>query len=69
VSGLDGFRDAWRQHDWLLGREIIVDMADKQVRGIAAGVDVDGALVIDTVDGPTRVISGSIVLPGPAGAS
>ncbi len=67
VSGLDGFRDNWRQHDWLLGKDIIVDTADEQVRGIAAGVDVDGALVGDTPDGPTRVISGSIVLAEPEG--
>jgi BirA family biotin operon repressor/biotin-[acetyl-CoA-carboxylase] ligase len=64
-SGLDGFRDIWRQHDWLLGREIIVDTADKQVCGTAAGVDIDGALVVDTSNGSTRVISGSIVLAGP----
>jgi len=68
VSGLDGFREIWQQHDWLLGREIIVDMADKRIRGIAAGVDVDGALLVDTPDGLTRVISGSIVLAGATGS-
>lgn len=67
--GLDGFRDIWRQHDWLLGREIIVDTADEQICGTAAGVDVDGALLVDTANGPTRVISGSIVLAETAGAS
>jgi len=68
VSGLDGFRDAWRQHDWLLGREVIVDMVDQEICGIAAGVDIDGALLVDTAEGSTRVISGSIVLPESAGA-
>jgi len=67
VSGLDGFREDWQQHDWLLGREIIVDMADKRVCGIAAGVDVDGALLVDAPDGLTRVVSGSIVLADTAG--
>jgi BirA family biotin operon repressor/biotin-[acetyl-CoA-carboxylase] ligase len=62
ASGLDGFRDVWRQHDWLLGREIIVDTADRAIRGIAAGVDIDGALLVDTAEGSTRVISGSILL-------
>jgi BirA family biotin operon repressor/biotin-[acetyl-CoA-carboxylase] ligase len=68
ASGLDGFREVWQQHDWLLGREIIVETADKQICGIAAGVDVDGALLVDTPNGPTRVISGSIVLADPTGS-
>jgi BirA family biotin operon repressor/biotin-[acetyl-CoA-carboxylase] ligase len=67
-SGLDRFREFWRQHDWLLGKDIIVDTADEQIRGIAAGVDVDGALLVDTANGPARVISGSIVLAGTVGA-
>ena len=69
ASGLDGFRELWRQHDWLLGRAIVVDTADEQVRGTAAGVDIDGALVVDTANGRTRVISGSIVLAETASAA
>jgi len=68
-SGLEGFREFWRQHDWLLGKDIIVDTADEQICGIAAGVDVDGALLVDTANGLTRVISGSIVLAETAGAN
>jgi BirA family biotin operon repressor/biotin-[acetyl-CoA-carboxylase] ligase len=54
----------WRQHDWLLDREITVDMADKQITGTAAGVDNDGALLVDTRSGRQRVLSGSIVMAG-----
>lgn len=54
----------WRQHDWLLGREVSVDMPDKQICGTAAGVDEDGALLIETKAGRQRVISGSIVMAG-----
>ena len=54
----------WQQHDWLLDREITVDMPDKQITGTAAGVDEDGALIVETGNGRHRVISGSIVMAG-----
>ena len=38
-SGLAAFMDEWRKHDWLRGRQITVDMPDREVSGIAAGVD------------------------------
>jgi len=62
--GFEEFAGEWRQHDWLMGREITVDMPDRQITGIAAGVDADGALIIDNHSGKTRVISGSIVMAG-----
>ena len=46
-------------------REITVDMPDRQVTGIAVGVDDDGALIVNSKNGRTRVISGSIVMAGP----
>jgi BirA family biotin operon repressor/biotin-[acetyl-CoA-carboxylase] ligase len=65
--GFDSFVDEWRQQDWLLGRVITVDMPDRQITGVAAGVDSDGALLVDTKDGQRRVISGSIVMASLAG--
>lgn len=62
-QGFAAFAAEWRQHDWLLGREIVVDTADGQIAGVAAGVDDDGALLVDSSDGSLRVISGTIVLP------
>lgn len=64
-SGFAGFADDWRQHDWLRDREITVDMPDRQVTGTAVGVDDDGALIVNSKNGRTRVISGSIVMAGP----
>jgi BirA family biotin operon repressor/biotin-[acetyl-CoA-carboxylase] ligase len=57
----------WQQHDWLLDREVTVDMAEKQITGTASGVDEDGALLINTKTGRQRVISGSIVMAGGKG--
>ena len=61
-SGLAPFMEEWRQHDWLRGRQIVVDMPDKQVAGAAAGVGDDGTLLVDTAAGQVRVLSGSIVM-------
>jgi len=63
-AGFADFVDDWQQHDWLRDREITVDMPDKQVTGVAAGVDEDGALIVDSKGTRTRVISGSIVMAG-----
>ena len=63
-SGFAGFANEWRGYDWLRGKEITVDTPAKQVTGIAAGVDDDGALLVDCESGCERVISGSVVLAG-----
>lgn len=65
--GLAGFMDEWRRHDWLRGKAVIVDMADRRVSGIAAGVDDSGVLLVETRTGKVPVLSGSIALAGPTG--
>ena len=64
AQGFAAFIADWQQNDWLRGREITVDLEDRQVTGIAAGVDTDGALLVETGSGITRIISGSIILAG-----
>lgn len=66
--GLAGLLAEWRRHDWLRGKEVTVNMADRQVTGIAAGVDNNGVLLVKTGDGKVPVISGSIVMAGATGA-
>jgi BirA family biotin operon repressor/biotin-[acetyl-CoA-carboxylase] ligase len=61
-QGFDSFVGEWRKCDWLLGRVITVDMPGGKITGVAAGVDADGALFVDTQVGRRRVISGSIVM-------
>ena len=46
-----------------------MDMPERQITGIAVGVDGDGALLVDTKEGRRRVISGSIVLASVAESS
>ena len=62
--GFKAFADEWRRHDWLSGKEITVDMPDRKISGMAAGVADDGELLVETGGGVTRIISGSIVLAG-----
>jgi len=62
AQGFDAFIESWQRHDWLRGKEITVDLLEQRITGIAAGVDADGALIIDTGEERTRVISGSIVV-------
>lgn len=66
-EGLAAFQEDWQRYDWLRGRDITVDMPDKQVTGRAAGIDSDGALLLETSAGEVRVISGSIVMAGARG--
>ena len=63
-QGFEGVSVAWQEHDWLRGRDITVDMPDRQITGVAAGVDLDGALLVDTASERERVVNGSIVMAG-----
>ena len=62
--GFDGFAERWSRYDWLNNRKVIIDQADRQVLGKAVGVDRDGALLVDTGAGTTRVVSGSVMVAG-----
>ena len=67
ADGFAGFSKNWVRYDWLQGREITVDMPNGKIAGIAAGVDMDGALLVDTGNGKSRVVTGSIVVAGSTG--
>ena len=49
-------RRGYRERDWLAGREVV-----QPVAGRVAGVDVDGALVVETENGRQRVLAGTVV--------
>jgi BirA family biotin operon repressor/biotin-[acetyl-CoA-carboxylase] ligase len=64
LSGFDGFAEDWRHRDWLRGRRVVVDAPGGEVEGTAAGVDSNGALLLDGPGGRTVVASGSITRVG-----
>ena len=62
TQGFAAFTDEWRQHDWLRDRIVTVEQGEQHVSGVAAGVDADGALLIETDTGLVRMISGTVRL-------
>jgi len=67
-QGFGAAAGRWAQYDWLLGRAIMVDTADRQFKGVGAGVADDGALLVDTPESGIRpVSSGTITLDDSTG--
>lgn len=62
TGGFARYAEQWAKCDWLLGREVTIDTARQQVTGVGAGVADDGALLVDTGYGISRVTSGTVVL-------
>ena len=68
ASGFSAFVDRWSKHDWLFGRELTVDTAQRRVTGIGAGIADDGALLLASDSaGTSRVTSGTVVAAGGRG--
>lgn len=60
--GLKPFIEEWRAADALRGRPVNVSAADGVARGLARGIDVHGALMVETPQGVKRFISGDVTL-------
>jgi BirA family biotin operon repressor/biotin-[acetyl-CoA-carboxylase] ligase len=59
--GLKAFGDAWRNADTLRGRAVEVRAAEgSTARGFARGIDLHGALILETPAGVQRFISGDV---------
>ena len=61
-EGLRPFIDEWREADALRGRPIVVHAADDSTRGLARGIDLSGALLVETPHGLKRFISGEVTV-------
>jgi BirA family transcriptional regulator, biotin operon repressor / biotin---[acetyl-CoA-carboxylase] ligase len=60
--GLKPFIEDWRAVDALRGRAVQVSAADGVVRGVARGIDLRGALMVETPQGIRRFISGDVTV-------
>ncbi|HYB33148.1 MAG TPA: biotin--[acetyl-CoA-carboxylase] ligase [Steroidobacteraceae bacterium] len=60
--GLKSFIEEWRAADALRGRPVDVSGAEGGARGLARGIDVHGALVVETPQGVKRFISGDVTV-------
>lgn len=59
-SGLQTFVNDWRHADALHGAAVRVTLGESIHRGLARGIDVDGALMLETPGGLLRFISGEV---------
>jgi BirA family biotin operon repressor/biotin-[acetyl-CoA-carboxylase] ligase len=66
ASGFAPHARDWAQHDWLLNKEIKLQVGSEEVVGVASGIAADGALRVETANsGLLAVTSGSILAVGP----
>jgi BirA family transcriptional regulator, biotin operon repressor / biotin---[acetyl-CoA-carboxylase] ligase len=61
-EGLRPFLEEWRDADALRGRQIDVHTLEGVARGLARGIDLHGALVIETPQGVKRFVSGDVTV-------
>ncbi len=61
-EGLRPFIEDWRAADALRGRAVAVSAADGVARGVARGIDLHGALLLETPAGLRRFISGDVTV-------
>lgn len=60
--GLTPFLSDWARFDLYLGQPVEIVSGDYRLRGTAAGVDTDGALLLDTEDGRRTLHAGEVSL-------
>ena len=57
-------RDEWQRRLWRRGQPVEVQLHDRRLRGLLAGTDEHGALVVITnADEAIKVLDGELVLP------
>lgn len=61
-EGLRPFAEEWRAADALRGRQVDVHTLQGVARGLARGIDLHGALVVETPNGVRRFISGDVTV-------
>jgi BirA family biotin operon repressor/biotin-[acetyl-CoA-carboxylase] ligase len=61
-DGFNSFASEWRRADALAGRAVVVNCAAGAIYGHARGIDIDGALCLQTRDGLQRFVTGDVSL-------
>jgi BirA family biotin operon repressor/biotin-[acetyl-CoA-carboxylase] ligase len=59
-TGLRPFLDEWKRADALRGRAIDVHSGERVVSGLARGIDLAGALLVETPAGVQRFVAGEV---------
>lgn len=61
-EGLKPFLEEWQRADALHAREVAVHIGDETVRGLARGIDLGGALMVETREGLRKFLSGEVTV-------
>lgn len=56
----DAILNEWSERSAVLGREIVVEQGERQLRGRAVSVDADGSLVLETPQGVHHLAAGDV---------
>ncbi len=56
------FIEEWQAADALLAQEISVLIGEEVVRGVARGIDIGGALLVETPQGLKKFFSGEVTV-------
>jgi BirA family biotin operon repressor/biotin-[acetyl-CoA-carboxylase] ligase len=59
-EGLRAFMEEWRHADALRGRTVTVSNGEERTRGLARGVDVTGALLVEAPQGVRKFVAGEV---------
>lgn len=62
-TGFVSFRGKWNEMDDYLGEEVVIINGEQRLTGVCAGVDEQGALVLNEESGSVRTINGGEVFP------
>jgi BirA family transcriptional regulator, biotin operon repressor / biotin---[acetyl-CoA-carboxylase] ligase len=60
-DGFEAIRSAWLAKAGPLGLDVDVKLGEELVRGRFAGMDRDGALLLDTPAGPRKIVAGELL--------
>lgn len=64
-AGFGPILTRWLDRSYPIGAVIRANVAGQSVAGHFAGLDPDGALLLDTTEGRLRIVAGEIATPGP----
>jgi BirA family biotin operon repressor/biotin-[acetyl-CoA-carboxylase] ligase len=64
THGFGAVREAWERYSALTGKRVTAVDAGTRLTGTVAGIDSDGALLLDTADGQRRIVAADVTLEG-----
>jgi len=61
-KGFSAIKEKWLKNNCTIGRDVVVESHSGKTEGIAVGIDDDGSLIMDTVNGRQKIMTGDFRL-------